>query len=349
VSGATRAQKVRLGIFLGVAGTILGGTLIGMVGLAAIEKRDEYPVRFEGSVAGLSPGSPVRYNGIDVGRVDSVRIDPKKPSGVLVTISLVEGTPLRDDTVAVLNLQGITGLKFIELQGGREDASNIEPGTEVPSSRSTVDLLTDKAQSIALKIEDVLDNLGKMTSGDNAKSISAILTSVDSISASIARILEDNSSSVATLVTDARAVVTDVRALIATTKTTITNVDGAIGRASEWVNPADVQDTFGRLQSTLGRVELTLSGVDDAVKNVRNRLSAAETGAAIAAFTGLATSSTDLVKRADSTLLRAREDLFRVLDAVTEGAESFAELANLLRDDPASLLRGKGRDREVPE
>ncbi len=349
MSGATRGQKVRLGIFLGVAGAILGGTLFGMVGLAAIEKRDEYPVRFEGSVAGLSPGSPVRYNGIDVGRVDSVRIDPNKPSGVLVTISLAEGTPLRDDTVAVLNLQGITGLKFIELQGGREDASNIEPGTEVPSSRSTVDLLTDKAQSIALKLEDVLDNLARMTSGDNAKSITGILGSVDTIASSVARILEGNEDGVETLLTDARAVVTDVSAFITTAKATLSSVDGAIGRASDWVNPADVTDTFGRLQSTLGRVELTLSGVDDAVKNVRNRLSASEAGAAITAFTGLASSSTDLVKRADSTLLRAREDLFRVLDAVTEGAESFAELANLLRDDPASLLRGKGRDREVPE
>ncbi len=349
MSQATRAQKLRLGIFLGVSGAILGGTLITMVGLAAIEKRDEYPIRFDGSVAGLSPGSPVRYNGIDVGRVERVAIDPKKPSGVLVIMSLVEGTPIRTDTVAVLNMQGITGLKFIELQGGRDDAAIITPGTDVKSSRSTVDLLTDKATSIATKVETVLDNLTALTSGDNAKSISGILANVDNISGTIAKILADNSEVVTGLVEDARAIVGDIRAFVADAKTSLGTLRDAADTAAKWIDPADVKGTLGRLQGTLARLELTLGVFDETVRTAKARLSTAELGALLSSVNGLAISSTDLVKRADSTLVRAREDLFRALEAVIEGADSFSELANTLRDDPASMIRGKGGDREVPE
>lgn len=346
---ATAGQKLRLGIFLGVSGAILGGTLITMIGLAAIEKRDEYPVHFQGSVAGLSPGSPVRYNGIDVGRVERVSIDPQKPSGVLVTISLVADTPLRSDTVAVLNMQGITGLKFIELQGGRDDAVVVPPGTEIKSSQSTVDLLTDKATSIANKVEAVLDNLTALTSGDNARSITGILNNVDAISATIAKVLADNSDSVAGLVQDARAIVGDVRAFVSDARSSLDTLRKAADMASRWVDPADVKGTLGQLQNTLTRLDMSLGVVDDAVRAARARLAPNELGAALSAFTGLANASADLVRRADATLVRAREDLFRALNAVTEGADSFSDLANQLRDDPASLIRGKGGDREVPE
>ena len=86
----TRAQKVRLGIFLVVSALLLIGGLVILAGARLGEKRDLYFVRYaEGEVSlnGLDVGSPVKYSGIRVGRVDRISIDPSDVSVIVVTIS----------------------------------------------------------------------------------------------------------------------------------------------------------------------------------------------------------------------------------------------------------------------
>ncbi len=76
----TRAQKVRLGAFLAIGITAVVGGLVVLAGAKLGEKRDAYTVRYdqaEVSLSGLEVGSPVRYSGIKVGRVDAIGIDPK--------------------------------------------------------------------------------------------------------------------------------------------------------------------------------------------------------------------------------------------------------------------------------
>ena len=356
MSGATRGQRVRLGIFLLVAFIALGGTLISMVGLKAFERRDLYFVFIEGSVSGLSPGSPVKLNGIDVGRVDAVRIDPDKPTGVEVTISLKPGTPVKEDTVAVLNFQGITGLKFIELSGGTADAHALAPGGRIASSRSMVDLLTDKATSIATKVEKLLDHLVRVTSGENAELVTKILFEVQTIATSTRLLLADNRAPIKALIANLDKAVTDARTLLKDGRQTLAVAQTAVTRASNWVDPSDVsrvvqmsERAVRRFEKAIHVAESTLNATTAAMKTARARLSKPELGATIAGITELAKRSTRLVDRADVTLLRARDDILRALDVLVDGAENFAEFAAILRDNPSALIRGsQAKERKLP-
>ena len=100
----TRAQKVRLGVFLTVSSTLLIGTLAVLAGLRLAEERDTYTIRYHMSLSGLEAGSPVKFNGVRVGRVDSIRIDREDPATVVVAVSLDAGTPVKKDTRAIVNL-----------------------------------------------------------------------------------------------------------------------------------------------------------------------------------------------------------------------------------------------------
>src|SRR6201990_2849632 len=75
-----------------------------------------YEIYFDGSVSGLERGAAVRYLGVGVGRVQQMRIDPRDAGRVQVLVDLDSSTPISDRTLAELQLQGVTGLLFIDLQ-----------------------------------------------------------------------------------------------------------------------------------------------------------------------------------------------------------------------------------------
>ncbi len=75
-----------------------------------------YEIYFQGSVNGISAGSPVRYLGVDVGKVVRIMLDPKQPKRVEVIADIDSTAPIDDRTRASLSLQGITGLLFVDLK-----------------------------------------------------------------------------------------------------------------------------------------------------------------------------------------------------------------------------------------
>src|SRR5262252_3584967 len=79
-----------------------------------------YEIYFDGSVSGLERGAAVRYLGVGVGRVVDMHIDPRDPSRVQVIVDIDATTPISDSTVAVLQLQGVTGLLYIDLMEDRD-------------------------------------------------------------------------------------------------------------------------------------------------------------------------------------------------------------------------------------
>jgi phospholipid/cholesterol/gamma-HCH transport system substrate-binding protein len=78
------------------------------------------------SVAGLSVDSTVKYRGVDVGRIKAIALRPDNPEEVLLTLDIVRGTPIKTDTIAVLETQGLTGLASINLTGGSRDAPSLQ-------------------------------------------------------------------------------------------------------------------------------------------------------------------------------------------------------------------------------
>src|SRR5690606_19856656 len=75
-----------------------------------------YEIYFQGSISGLSEGGAVRYMGVDVGRVREIRLDPRAADRVQVIVDVDSRTPISEQTIASLGLQGVTGLLYIDLE-----------------------------------------------------------------------------------------------------------------------------------------------------------------------------------------------------------------------------------------
>jgi phospholipid/cholesterol/gamma-HCH transport system substrate-binding protein len=81
---------------------------------------ERYEIYFNGSVSGLAEGSPVRYLGVDVGRVENLSVDRANPGRVKILVEVDDTTPVSGATRARLGLLGLTGLLFIDLQNTRQ-------------------------------------------------------------------------------------------------------------------------------------------------------------------------------------------------------------------------------------
>jgi len=110
---------------------LLGAALIGGVLWLSSEKSyrkvfDTYLVYMEESVSGLSPDAPVRYRGVQVGRVRHIALAHGNVEKVELTLSIERGTPIKQNTVALLVTQGLTGIGHVELTGGTRDSPALQ-------------------------------------------------------------------------------------------------------------------------------------------------------------------------------------------------------------------------------
>src|SRR5579863_5707967 len=107
---------------------------------SSIEHRSyvRYEIYFDGSVSGLSEGGPVRYLGVDVGRVIRIRIDPRAANRVQVVADIDATTPISERTLAQLSLQGVTGLLYIDLEQERDSDRGRRILAMVPSENYPV-------------------------------------------------------------------------------------------------------------------------------------------------------------------------------------------------------------------
>src|SRR6476659_3146579 len=112
-----RAPYVIIGLFVLAAIGAVFGFVYWLHTTAGLTARSVYVIRFENTVAGLLPGGAVLFNGIRVGEVTNLRLNPDEPRQILATIAVQPDTPIRPDTHAGLDFQGLTGVPVVALEG----------------------------------------------------------------------------------------------------------------------------------------------------------------------------------------------------------------------------------------
>jgi phospholipid/cholesterol/gamma-HCH transport system substrate-binding protein len=323
----TRTQKVRLGVFLASGLSVLVGGLVVLAGLSLGESRDRYVVRFRESgvsLSGLDVGSPVKYSGIRVGRVDAVRIDPQDVSVILVELSLDGGTPVAEDSMANLGAQGITGLKYVELSRGSKAARVREPGEEIPPGTSMFDSLAQKADEIAGKVEIVLDRVAILAAPDMKDRLARLLDRSSELLATVNGVLADNRVALKTLAEQVTATAGQVKQLS-------TELAGAAGRASALLGEATVLVRNSR--ATPERLNAFL-----------------EQGTAVLAESRVLLGQDGLQRalaRVNTILAQTEHQVIETVGLMREAAENASVLTEKVRDDPSLLLLG-GRDEDAP-
>lgn len=152
---------------------------------------DTYVTYMTESVAGLNLNAPVRYRGVDVGRVKSIALDRANVEQVAVTLDIERGTPIKDDTVASLGSQGLTGIAFVELMAGRKDSPALvaRPGQPYPviiSEPSFMKRLETALPILLANLGRVGDNVNALLDDDNRRAVKATLADLALLSHTLA-------------------------------------------------------------------------------------------------------------------------------------------------------------------
>jgi phospholipid/cholesterol/gamma-HCH transport system substrate-binding protein len=142
-----------------------------------------YEIYFPGSVSGLTAGSPVRYLGVDVGKVVRIMLDPQQRKTVQVLVDIDSTAPIDDRTRASLSLQGVTGLLFIDLEQDpkAESTGVLAQGQRYPmirSRRSDFDVLLSNLPELTTHLVELADHFNQVFSDANVRSLKATLENV---------------------------------------------------------------------------------------------------------------------------------------------------------------------------
>jgi phospholipid/cholesterol/gamma-HCH transport system substrate-binding protein len=189
----TRANHVLIGSFVLVFLAALALFVVWISKLQVDREYAYYDVLFSDSVSGLGEGGDVRFNGIKVGSVDRIVIDRVDPAKVKVTLSLDADTPVRQNSFAQLELQGITGVSYVQISGGTAD-SPIIPGSGsrsgehpvIPARPSKIAELIQAAPELLARSADLLERANALLSQQNEQSITEILANLKTVTGALA-------------------------------------------------------------------------------------------------------------------------------------------------------------------
>lgn len=186
----TKVNYVVVGIFVVVLSAAIIITSAWLSGGHGAKTYRAYLTYLDETVAGLSEKAPVKFNGVDVGFVEEITLNPKNPQQVRLILEIDERTPINSSTVAFLQSQGITGYMFIALAATKPAAPPIEKPKDEPypvikSKASFLFQLDNAVQAISENISDVGASIKSVFDEENRDSLRNVLHNVDELTATL--------------------------------------------------------------------------------------------------------------------------------------------------------------------
>jgi phospholipid/cholesterol/gamma-HCH transport system substrate-binding protein len=294
-----------------VGAFVLGLTAVAIVvvlwlasGGISLEHHDRYVARFEESVSGLRRGAPVTFRGVPVGTVREIALDVADPERVRLVLEVARGTPITQDTVAVLSFQGLTGIATVDLAGGRRGSPPLEParGEPYPVIRTAPSTMRRLEVGVTALIADL---------GETARSANALL---------------DDETRVAF-----HGSVADVQQLVHAIAGRSSDAEAAIGDAAESLrHAAEASARLPGLVARIGRGADAVERVADEVRRV-----GAVTRAAVDEVSVAAQGASLAVHQLNGESL---VELKRLLAEMTEATAALGRLSRELERNRGALL-----------
>jgi len=260
-----------------------------------------YEIYFNGSVSGLSEGSPVRYLGVDVGRVVDIMLDDRTPDRVEVVADIDNAAPISDQTLASLSLQGVTGLLYIDLERDQGDKPLMArvPSRKYPvirSVQSDFDLLIASIPELFSQASSLAKRIGDLFSDENIAAATATMANVNKASEELP------------------GAIREVRALVADLRRTSEEIQVAAAGVR------DVTDSAGPdVKAALERVRTVAENL--AATSVRLDSFVAENQANVSQFSD-----------------RGLKELESLIRDSRQAAQEFRQLTRSLKNNPSQLI-----------
>jgi phospholipid/cholesterol/gamma-HCH transport system substrate-binding protein len=297
----SKAAKIRLGVFV-VCGILLLVLFFGLViGNRLVEKKDTYYIRFKDySVYGLQVGAAVYYNGIHIGSVSKASIDPRDVANVILTLSVDQGTPIKEDSEAILIYVGITGTKAVEIRGGTNPARTLDPGSYVQAGSTQLEEISGRAGSIIEKVEQIAANLATMTGGENSQTLGVTLENLNRVA-----VHSD------TLIVSTTRQIEDISL----------KLNASLDRINQMLYSAEGDSLIANVNSLTAQLSQTdIKGTVDELSGAINELRR-------------------LITNIDRTLVRNQVNLDDTLESLREASENLNEFSRQISEQPSILLR----------
>jgi len=265
-----RVNFTLVGLFVLVLIGVLGGVVIWLGEGDYRKVYDRYYAFLDESVSGLSVNSPVKYRGVEVGRVKEIALNPDNPEEVRLTLDIARGTPLKEDTLAVLDSQGLTGLAIVNLTGGSRSSPALaaKPDQEYPVIKSGPSLLYRLDTALSRLLAD--------------QSLTKLLTSSTGLVQDTRALLDqENRAALKQALTDLSAVTHTLAARSDRLDQTVVDAAQTFHSMAQWnrtlnqelpATLARVQRSTGALDTLSQELARTATAVDAMVTNTKPNL-----------------------------------------------------------------------------
>lgn len=308
----TKEQKTRLFIFSFVALGLLV-LLSALLIMPQLKARGlPFFINFkETSVNGLLVGSPVKFQGVEVGKVSRIQVQPDDLSSIRVEMEIDKGFPVRSDMAATMTYAGITGAKFIELSGGTNASARLAPGGEIQTARG----LGEKAEDIVANIDTAVRRINDLLGDENQKRISLFLENTEKSAAVISGVLEAKRDNLSNAITNIEKAALDFGA---------------------------VTENLRRISGDLGGLTSKLSeGTGQVLDNFNKRFSDEELGRLLKNLQAFVESGAADMKKLEELLLAQQTDLRYTVESMGAAVDNLSKFSRALVEDPTIFLRSR--------
>lgn len=303
--------RLKVGLFVTVCFFLLAGAILWLAGSRFLQPTDTYRIVFSKSVSGLLPGAAVEYQGVTVGKVEKISLTTDSPPRVSVTVALEPGTPVRQDTTALLLGSLVTGIRLIELEGGSANAPILEPGGTIPVQGGEFEEFRDRASQVAERLANVLTRIEQdLLSPENSAAIAEFLRNVAHLSESLRVSLDDVSTA-------------ETRQSL---KTMVDNI------AQAAIGIKKVTDALNEIRGDVYK--------DGKTMVVQIRQTAAVTAK-------LANQVAQLTQHIDELVGENRQEFNQALRDLAETSRRLKETADAIQSNPSELIWGKNLPEKV--
>jgi ABC-type transporter Mla subunit MlaD len=319
----TKEQKFRLGIFLFVSVFLLLVILAIFLLPKLSSEGDNYYIKFKDmSVNGLNEGSDVKYQGVRIGKVSRMMVDPKDLNTIRVDVTLRRGFPVKKNMRSKLQYAGITGLRFVEIfstDAGPPDSLN--PGSEIPVGGKD---LVEQAEDIAVNVNNVVKALEDLLKAENRENISKLLAHFEKSSGVLSRLLTRKEKNLQEFFANIDRAAADLG-----------RIAKDFNEISERINQFTREMRFKKLAENSNKM----------VRNISERFSAEEFGKVLENFDTFVKTTTSSLKKVEGSVGEMEVELKKTLVSLRESMENIAKFTRDLREDPTMLIRKRGAKR----
>lgn len=317
----TKEQKVRLSVFLVTASVLFIIILAAFIYPKLKERGDVYYINFKGtSVNGLNNGSDVKYQGVKIGIVKDIDVNPTDLDSILVYVRIKSKFPVKEDMRAALVYAGITGLRFIDISGGHTHAKLVPPGGEILTQRG----LGEKAEDIVLNVDNVVQAVNDMLDKKNREKFSALLSNLEKSTDVISDILGKREKSFIDSIEKFDATMTEIIQLTENLKSFSEYLDGLSERVP---------------------IESLVKESETLIKQLSRRFSQQELGKTMESLDTFLKTTTSSIRKIENRFIDLESELNKTLVSLRESMENIASFTRDLKEDPTLLIRKKAPKR----